>query len=726
MNPQNNNGGNWVNQPGGQGGFNNGQNYPANNPASQVPINPQNGPQNYGQYQPSAYSQTDQNFQPQMYSNQPNWPGGMGPDKNPAQYYQNHTALPPTQNFQNQPGQYNYNQQGPALAPAPSSTPKSRLRNPKRYDKPPLIIRLVDWFKKNWWAPAVGVVILTLFGMIFYQILIPQDQFLAGVSVDGNNVGGMKKSVVIDKLNKAYSEVPTEVYFGKSSVPYVNTKAADIGVTVDNTNRFKDVNYSLWLRLVPTSVWWAGSSEKVGPAEYIYDDGKIDNFVAKKLGQDCKIKPENATIKVDDGQLVVVGSQAGGTCDLKKFKENVKKAQIKNSKIVIRTDMDENPPGISDAVARELADNLNKRLKDGLPMKVKDGSEKISSAIVKSWLDFQVIDKDANGQPQAPRRVYVVNRERLDKYLSDILASRVEKKPGVTKISTRDFQETSRQTGPDGIAIDVEDTARSAEAFISGGAETSELKLMGVAAKIEYSRSYTPTQEGMNALTSQFVSDNGGNVGVYYYEDSGKKPLFKAFSNENKVMSSNGAEGMYLAYAAQAAIEDNLTHPKAQIGNKNVETCMKEAITSQNKECITGLISRVGAPKATEYLRRIGLQNTSFTETGATTSAADLGNFLYRIMKKEANISDYSRLESPMRQIRSRNGLMRGIQEVSNDKSFVGIVGDLQNNNYAEAVISNYSGRFIIGVIGENLDVKKVKDLGAQVAKLKKEKLEQK
>ena len=75
--------------------------------------------------------------------------------------------------------------------------------------------------------------------------------------VDGQDLSGWDKDDAIEALNTAYGDVQTDIYFGDSEIPYTTAKARDVGISVDNAGRLENVSYPFWLRLIPSSYFWA-------------------------------------------------------------------------------------------------------------------------------------------------------------------------------------------------------------------------------------------------------------------------------------------------------------------------------------------------------------------------------------------------------------------------------------------------------------------------------------
>ena len=227
--------------------------YPNNSPYP-----PQNQPDNQpsqGGYPPQPPGYSESGFSGGDSSGQFSAPQG---NYTQPYYPPQQSGYPP----QNQSAPYPYQQSAPGfqsnyspLPPASTSLSSgSRVPVPppraKRYDKLPLPIRIVDWFKKNWWAPVIGIFILVIAGDIVYQMAYPVDALPPGVSIDGIKAGQSSRAEIIEKLNSEYSKVPVEIYFGSSTSAYKVSPAKEVGIIVDNNDRLKNAGYPLWLRLI--------------------------------------------------------------------------------------------------------------------------------------------------------------------------------------------------------------------------------------------------------------------------------------------------------------------------------------------------------------------------------------------------------------------------------------------------------------------------------------------
>jgi hypothetical protein len=551
----------------------------------------------------------------------------------------------------------------------------------------------------------------------------PANALPPGTMVDGQNVGRMDRDEAVKALDKAYGDIKTSVYFGSSSVPYRTPQARELGISVDNSKRLADVSYPVWLRLIPTSIMWASSLQNIEPPLYNYDTTTTDRFVLRQLGADCTIKPQNATIKLDDEQFAVVKSMPGGKCDVIDFKRKVAQTKLKNGKMTIRTDMSEVPAAISDDMAKELADTLNTNLKDAATMKAADVAQEVPARTLKGWLTFEAVIPEASegedGIVPPAKLTYAIDSERVRSYFDKTIASKLEKKPGTTKISTTDYTETARSNGEPGVMIDMPQAVAGITKVAAG--ETKEFSVVTgpVPATEAYTRTYTPSETGMSALIEQFAHDNKGRIGIYMQEESGKKPMLSGAVNAQEIFPAAGIEGLYVGYAAQVGIEDGSIQSTDKIsGSLSVEDCITEAIKSQNRDCIEALLGKVTTPVAVQRLKAIGLNNTAFSGNTNTTTAQDAYTFMQKFRSKGLAINKKGAIETPMRDIELRDGMISHF----GGQSSVLVMAGSEGASYNEAAHVANKGVYQISILTEGAEgAKTTKKLIQAIEKLRSE-----
>lgn len=653
---------------------------------------------------------------------QPPQPGGYPPvPPQPVQQPGQYPPVAPPAQYPPQSGYVPYQQATPTLQPGMrQSAARAGTTQPQRYDKLPLPVRMAEWIKRNWWAPLVGVLILVLAGNVAYQVAYPSQALPPGVKVDGLSVGRVSKSEIIDKLNTEYAKVPVEIYFGEATVPYKTPAAKEVGIGVDNGDRLRHASYPLWLRLVPTSYWWARALVSVGQPTYVYDKVALDKYTLRHIGKDCRIAPKNPTLALDDGRFTVVKSVAGGVCDVNDFTRTMQSATVGDSgKIVVRTPMKETGAPISNESAQGLADSLNTVLGRDFELKAPGVTMTVPGVTIKNWLTFkEVIPEDT--AKQSPRLEPVVDAGRVKTYFAQSLGAKLEKKPGVTKIATKDFAIVSETRGGNGVGIDIDAALASIQQVVAGKTTVITVVTKELGPTVEYTRSYSPTEEGFRALITQFASDNPGTNGIVFEELSGKKPYAIAAANDKAVLPTQGLEGLYVAYAAQVGIENGSLQPTVQIsGDASVAECVKRAIEDQDASCTQALLLHVGNAVVHERLREIGLTSTSLSGERPTTTARDMHTFIYKFAKKELPAKRLSDIDTAMRNVQARDGFLR---QVSNATSAAG-AGE---TGYAELAVVRVRGMYTLSYISDNKNPETAKKLVAAIEKLRAEKQAQK
>ena len=577
-----------------------------------------------------------------------------------------------------------------------AATPPPR---PRVYGKPPLPVQIVEWLKRHWYVPVGALVALLVVGNIVSQLLFPLNALPAGLVVDGAKVGGMERDTAVAKLNAAYDKVQVKLFFGDATVPYKTPTASQLGIQADNTSRLANVSYPFALRFVPTSYWWAAGLVKVGDPVYNYDKATLDTYALKNLGEDCVIPPKNASLKLDDDRFAVVPAEAGGKCNLTEFKDAVGKATYASG-YSVKTPVAKVEAPLTNDIAQQLGDELNNNLKNDMALQAAGETTQVKSSVVKGWLSFQPFmpeDKNDGAPLPPPRLLYVIEPERVKRYLETSgIAAKVEKKPGITKISTTDFTETSRTNGAPGVLIDINKTIASIDPYVNARAASATVAVGPVPATEQYTRKYTPSDAGYRALIQQFAQDNPGKIGISFHEFSGKRPYLGGTVNDTMQLPAAGVEGMYLAYVAQRGIEEGSIQPTDRVfGSLSYTECMTAAISSQDADCISALLGKLSNATVNARLAEIGLTGTSFSGDVNVTTAHDMALFMQELNDSTlTGVKQRDTLMTPLSDISLRDGIKSAAQNAK-------VAGGAADANYNETAVVTSTGQYMVAIMTE-------------------------
>ena len=695
------------------------------NPQQPQPGQPQQPPQQPGgqpsyppQQQPYAqsapqYQQKSPQPQPNEQPFTPQYPPQQQPGGQYLQPLQYAPYRPPRQPSEPAPG---------TLKPLSMATPKK----PKELHGPVSLL-LNDWFRRHWKAVLLSLIGLCILGSVVYQIVYPSGRLLPGTSIDGVDVGGMRKEDAAKKLDGLYGEEEVKIFFGSASAAFLSPKLKEVGVKVVNESRVNDIAPPFFIRFIPGAFLFVNSMSKPGPLAYAYDNEKIQSYTLSKVGDTCEIPAKNATLKLVDSKLQVEPSSPGGVCDLANFQQELSKiTPTAGGENKVRIATKDSPAPIDDDKARQLADKLNDRLKTPVPISVAGASQQISGRIVMSWLDFKAdipektVDQSAN---ETAKLLYVINDDRFKDYMNGDISEKVTVKPGVTKISTRDFTELSRSDGKGGRVINLPAAKQSMVDYIEKKHEQAIAVTQDVGPTVVYTRDYTPTTTGFQALVAQFAQDNPGTYGIAVREISGVKDLRSGYYQADTKFPAAGIDSIYTAYAALTGVRNNSLLPAAPISNgRTVLDCVKDMLTIPDDKCRVGFYNQIGYNTMLARGADIGLKNTTFAERSGQTTANDLANTMEGMFKgvvaKENGIG--RQIVSYGDNIRPNEGFPAGI---TSTKSVIHFASENDTMRNEVGVISTPKGVFVLAVMSKDSSWDRVAAIAAAIEKLEQKKI---
>lgn len=580
------------------------------------------------------------------------------------------------------------------------------------------------WFKTHWKLLALILVGLLVLGQIIFQIVYPSSRVVSGMNVDGLDIGGKTFEEAAKILDDAYGGLELSIYFGDNDAAFQKPKMREVGIGVNNTERLKPISYPFYLRIIPGSIWWAHNLASTGEIEYVYDKNKIISYTLAKVGEDCSIPPKNATLKLIESQLQLVPSVAGGICDLNEFQQvlsEVKPDSDKDNRVNIA--IDETPAPVTDDMARDLAARLNSRMAVQMPISVDNATDTIPGRIVLSWLDFVAVvpEKkiDNTGNEQASL-TFTVNKDRMKAYLNQGIAQKLIKKPGVSRVTTHDFTETSRVNGANGRGLDEPKIAQSVEDYINNRAQRAVGATVVIGPSTTYTRTYSPTSVGFSALLAHYAFDNPGVYAMAFEELSAVEYPRKAQYRGNEKMPAAGVHSLYIGLTTVMEEHAGRSRPVDIIsGDQNATECLKNMFQRFDDGCRVGFYNHFGYATLTNYGNQFGLKGTTFAGEDTTTTANDVHKVMVDLYKNRiARLEGGQRVLSLLRGGRDNEGLPSTAKTTQVSHA----IGESENvfNDTAVIYSTNY-GAYALTVLsnGEGTSWEKIAELGKRVLALK-------
>lgn len=637
------------------------------------------------------------------------------------------TPQPPQQNPPSQPAPPNQQPQVPteitAATPPPITDQPASASYEQSAPRPPKNLLIVEFFKdkKTWIAGAILLAIIFL--SVVFQLSYSADRLAYNIQVDGVEVGGMRRKDAAKLLTQKYGKAELDIFLGDSKQVFKTANVEEAGISTSHEKRLAQIEYPWYLRIVPTSIFWAGSSENIGQPEVSYDKKQIAEFVDAKMGKDCKILPKGATLGIERTYLTVVPSVKGGICDDEKVERLLTKVEPSLTDTeAIRVETIPIEPIITNDIAKAVADKLNKRFELPMPIVVDKAEDKVAREEVLSWLDFRPhIPKPGADEKDKPKITYSVDNGRLETYLTEArIIRKLSVKPVANKVSTKDFKVTSKKTGKAGIGVDIAKTANLVDSYIAKEIDTVKIATKVVPQPTDYTRKYTATNNGFKAMLHQFAFDNDGILSASFIELKRSDSRSKARSADfvgTKVVKAGGIENVFIEFATLVAIETNKTYwGERVLDSLTVENCYNKLIETNDTDCREALLNRLTFDYVTNLLKEIGMNQTSFGGKQPTTSANDLREFMQKISDEEYGYKIGNKLLKDLEATTFRDGIRKGVGDGNETSSAVGADDSIINE--ASFVNSSQNGDYVLVVMSSGSNWETIAKLAEMVQEL--------
>lgn len=546
--------------------------------------------------------------------------------------------------------------------------------------------------------------------LVVVQLAYPWDRLPLYSTVDSIEVGGKSRQEAVDLLNQKYAEQPMKLYFGDNKRAHKEPRASEIGLAIDTKTQVDKKTYEWWLRLIPTSLWWAHHVTDSGEPSYQHDEDKAEAYVTKELGKSCDVKPQNATVKYEADRLQVVSSIEGGKCDIDDVKQLLVTAKPRLGDSDLRVRMDTRPAALTDEEAEEYVKDLEEKTLTGVTVVTGESKVTVNQDTLLSWLIFKAPNDGITAE---------VSAKKSKEFFDEQLAPKVTKPAGTSYITTFDFTVTSRKDGAVGRALDAEGTRKAIEDWLAGSEDIVSAKVGAVAPRVIYTRKYGPTDTGISALITHFAQSNPGIYGVSFMELDGKKR--RAAYQDTTQFRTASTYKLFVAYSTLKRIEDSGNKGKwswnTQVtGGRTMKKCFDDMIVLSDNPCAETLLTWITPKKVHEEIRALGLSRTTFVDQFIMTTAGDLTTFVGALQTSQLPLSSSSRntLLAAMERNVYRQGIPAGAKGTVADK--VGFLEDYLND---AAIVYSPTGTYALSIMTKGSSWGAIAELTRQIEKLR-------
>lgn len=536
------------------------------------------------------------------------------------------------------------------------------------------------------------------------QLVYPYDKALPFARLIDSPVGTQDRSKITQRIQKEFHHSKLTINHQKQTQSVALSR---LGAVIDADAMATELtDYPLFLRLLPGSLLWYQPQVK----EFNIDFGnrQLDQQL-ESVAKEFSIKPLDAALAIDDGQLVVTESKNGYQVKIEELKKSIISTKYSKMQTTIAAPVLVTIPQVDDASISSVREQAEAILARPISITITDSSQLIqpSRSQVAKLLK---IEKDL----EAKSLKLSINKETTAEYAQEVWRqSKVE--PKLTTVNLIDGKTVSKDVGKPGLGVDRRAVASEIETSLMDGQSGPihlEYQRQSIASPISYKRDYTSSQQGLNAYVSDQTAE--GNTKIAITQLGG--PGWTAQGGATDSIPSASTYKLYIMLRVFNEIENGKISWNSKILDTNVSNCFERTIVLSANDCSEEWLRKFGRSSTNSFLRTKGFSpGTVFPNDGpAKTTAADLNKFLVQL-ENSTLVTGQNRtmlLEKMSRQI-YRQGVPAGSGAKVYDK-----VGFLWDYVHDAAIVRHPKGTYVIVVMTKGDSYQKIAGITKQVERI--------
>jgi beta-lactamase class A len=555
-------------------------------------------------------------------------------------------------------------------------------------------------------AYAVGGMLALL---VIAQLLFPTEILVPYSSIEGVALGGVAKTDAIKTLDETFKNSKVAVYLNESDSAFFKASPAALGISSSNKERVEDIDYPWFLRLVPSSLFWAHVfTDNVKPLTYQRNNDTLSAYVSSTFGDTCRLEVRNATVEVKNDTIQAVEAFSGGECDFDELTPKLSSVEPTVQGAKLRIAGTEVKPSITTKSAEDFAIHVADAIDNGIA--INDGKTKhtVPKEILRTWLDFGVVDGKLN---------YSFSNERSASYLGERIASAVEKPIGETTVTLKDFAEVSREEGQSGIVFNRPAMLASMKNSLEKDEDVVAVEVDTIPPTVKYNRTYSSSDKGLSALMKAYAESHPGTYGVSLRELSGQRR--NASYRATTQYTTASTYKLFVAYSTLLRIESGAWKWTDPInGGRNASECFEDMISLSDNECSIAFLKKIGYKGVTDDAHAVGATHTSFLGSNGIKSTAEDESLLLALLETGQILSQQSSRDTwiaAMKKNVYRQGIPKGIPSATvADK-----VGFLDGWLHDASIVYSPKGTYVLIILTENASWANIAELAGQIETLR-------
>ena len=550
---------------------------------------------------------------------------------------------------------------------------------------------------------AILIITTSLIGVVLIgQLLYPRDRALLGTTLAGHDVGGWTEPDIKKLTDSLYDKSTIEIKGSDKTMLARNLSA--VGVKINAAQVATEVvDYPLWLRFVPTSVFWYGHThdEFSGSVDY-----KVrDKFVADNEAN-FVINAENAKLAVDGDKAKVIKEVRGAKLTADQFKSGLNRRTYElGEPTTLDVKFDSSNPQILSRDLSEKQQLVQQMIDKPISLAFEAKTTQVEPKIVASWLVINQADMSS-----AADITIDVNQEVTLQFVHTEFDKLIAKAPGTTEVFLTDGVEQSRKPGPEGRAIDDKRVMADIKNVILGdGEQKIDVLPRVVPAKIKNNHTFTKSQRGLQAYLNSLADEGDIRASVSQLGGNGWSASYRGAESTT---AASTYKLYVVSYALNQITEGKLSYDD-QINGTSFRECISRTIVRSDNACPEAMLEKFGRSTVNNYLYDKGYSRaTTFTSADATkTSANDLIKVVTEIERGEI-VKGVERgyMLSLMRSQNYRQGVPAGTSATVANK--VGFLNGYLND---AAIVYHPGGTYVVSIMTNGLSWGKIAEITRKV-----------
>lgn len=543
----------------------------------------------------------------------------------------------------------------------------------KRSKRAAILSRFAFVRERKFWK-WTGIV---LGAVVLLQLIFPYDRAFLGAYADGQSVGLKTRSEIEQFIGDRYK---TAVVV--TSNPDTRASFNDVGVKVDASGTAdKIVSYPVWQRIIPFSIVVRGFTGATH-SQVKYAGLSVEQW-ASDIETKCAMAARDAGVEIREGKLTVMPSARGAQCAKQDVAKSLKSTMLA-PEMSVSTARKTIEPKRSDAAVSAQIKKIEAVVAKGLDVDVSGTTVSADSAEIVTWLTFADGENNQLKLDVDPAKVQgFVSRVQRPVYVA----------PGTTVVTMRDGIETGRVSGATGRGIDSNDLIAQLREQLNQSDEMKiTAKTAALAPKVSYSRSYTNSTAGLQALINDIASEKG-NMAIAITELDGQRRNVSA--NGDKQFHPASTYKLFVAYGVIKRVEANRWKWADQVNGMSVDDCLTKMIVNSDNACAEALSEKIGGWGAVQSdVKATGATGTNLNLGEPVGTVKDQVLFLQKLQNNQLMKQEHrDKLLALMKRQQYRAGIPAGVRFEVADK-----VGFLSGNLHDSGLVYSPRGIYAISI----------------------------